>query len=88
MKRNSNFLMQDVAGTLVVVPVGEAAVSFKGMLTLNAVGAYIWELLENEQTLQSLTDALVERYEVAAEIAGADVEVFLGKLREAGALTE
>ena len=86
MKRNQDFLMQNVAGTMVVVPVGEAAVAFKGMLTLNAVGAYIWELLENEQTVQSLTKALVERYEVAAEVAQADVEAFLAKLQEAGAL--
>ena len=48
MKRSENFLLQDVAGTLVVVPVGAAAVSFKGMLTLNATGDYIWEQLENE----------------------------------------
>lgn len=86
MKRSNNFLLQDVAGTLVAVPVGEAAIAFKGMLTLNAVGAFIWELLENEQTEQSLTDALVERYEVDAERAHADVVAFLDKLQEAGAL--
>ena len=86
MKRSSNFLLQDVAGTLVAVPVGETAMAFKGVLTLNAVGAYIWELLENEQTEQTLTDALVERYEVDAERAHADVVAFLGKLQEAGAL--
>lgn len=88
MKRSENFLLQDVAGTLVVVPVGEAAVAFKGMITLNATGAYIWEQLKNEQTEQSLTDALVSHYEVDEKTARADVEVFLGKLREVGALVQ
>ena len=86
MKRSHEFLLQDVAGTLVVVPVGEAAVAFRGMITLNATGAYLWELLENEQTEQSLVDALVARYEVDAAVAHADVEAFIGKLQEVGAL--
>ena len=86
MKRNGDFLLRDVAGTLVIVPVGAAVSAFPGMITLNATGAYIWELLETEQTVQSLTDALVARYEVAAETARADVEAFLEKLKPAGAL--
>ena len=88
MKRSNEFLLQDVAGTLVVVPVGEAAVAFRGMITLNATGAYLWERLENEQTEQSLTDALVVRYEVEEEVARADVKAFLGKLRDVGALVQ
>ena len=86
MKRSNDFLLQDVAGTLVVVPVGEAAAAFRGMITMNGTGAYLWEQLENEQTEQTLTDALVAKYEVEAELARRDVEAFLGKLREVGAL--
>ena len=86
MKRNADFLLRDVAGTLVIVPVGAAVSAFPGMITLNATGAYIWELLETEQTVQSLTDALVARYEVSAETASADVEAFLARLKPTGAL--
>lgn len=86
MKRNENFLLRDVAGTLVIVPVGAAVSAFPGMITLNATGAYIWELLETEQTVQTLTDALVDHYEVDRETAQADVERFLQKLQPTGAL--
>lgn len=86
MKRNTEFLLRDVAGTLVIVPVGTAVSAFPGMITLNATGAYIWELLESEQTVQSLSDALVARYEVSAEKAKADVEAFLARLQPTGAL--
>lgn len=88
MKRNSNFLLRDVAGTLVIVPVGEAVSAFPGMMTLNATGAYIWELLENEQTVQSLTQALTDRYEVSPEEAQADVEAFVDKLKPTGAIMD
>ncbi len=86
MKRTPNFLLRDVAGTLVIVPVGEAVTAFPGMMTLNATGAYLWELLETEQTVESLTDALVARYEVSREIAQADVEAFVDKIKPTGAV--
>ncbi len=86
MKRSENFLLREVAGTLVVVPVGAAVSAFPGMITLNAVGAYIWELLETEQTTESIVDAIMARYDVEETQARSDVEKFLNKLRPTGAL--
>lgn len=86
MKRSEDFLLREVAGTLVIVPVGAAVAAFPGMMTVNATGAYIWELLETEQTVQSLVEALTERYEVTEEKAKADVEAFIARLKPTGAL--
>lgn len=86
MKRNSNFMMREVAGSWVVVPVGEAARSFPGMMRLNPSGKLLWELLEQEQTEQSLTGALLERYDVTPEQAAKDVAAFLENIRSTGAL--
>ncbi len=88
MKRNSNFLLREVAGTWVIVPVGEATAEFPGMITVNSTGAYLWELLENAQTIQTLTQALVERYEVDEEQALADVKVFIEPLLRVDAIVE
>lgn len=78
--------MREVAGKQVVVPVGAAASSFPGMITLNAVGAYLWELLEEEQTVESLAKALTEQYDVEAPVALADVQAFLSQLAGTGAI--
>ena len=88
MKRNPDFLLRDVADTMVVVPVGAATASFPGMITLNETGAYIWELLETEQTVDTLTAALTERYEVTDEKARADVQAFVNRLIPTGAILE
>lgn len=88
MKRSADFLLRDVAGTLVIVPVGAAVSGFPGMITLNPTGAYIWELLEQEQTVESLVKALTDRYEVDAAKAREDVEAFVERLKSAGAVTE
>lgn len=88
MKRNPNFLLRSVADTLVLVPVGQATDGFAGMVTLNSTSAFLWELLETEQTIQSLTEALLNRYDVAEAKARADAEAFLAALMPTGAILE
>lgn len=86
MKRNPDFLMREVADTVVVVPVGAATAKFPGMITLNGTGAFLWQQLEQEQTLDSLTAAMVENYEVSEDVARADVRSFLDRLVPTGAI--
>ena len=86
MKRSSEFLLREVAGTSVVVPVGAAVTVFPGMITLNATGAFLWELLETEQTVDTLVSAILDRYEVSEELARTDVEAFVAKLSPIGAI--
>ena len=88
MKRSSDFILREVADTLVLVPVGDAMIRFSGMITVNATGAYIWELLEKEQTLDTLTEALMGNYAVDRETAHADAEAFVGKLIPVGAILD
>ena len=88
MKRNSDFLLRDVADTLVIVPVGKATVDFPGMITVNSTGAYLWELLEKPQTMQTLVQAIVDRYDVDEQQAVADVKAFTESLIQVGAITE
>lgn len=88
MKRSASFLLRQVAGRQVVVPLGKAAVEFPGMLTLNDSGVYLWELLAQEQTQESLVEAMCGRYEVSRELAQEDIEGFLDKLRSVGAIVE
>ena len=88
MKRNPDFLQQDVAGTKIIVPTGTAVTSFTGMITVNNTGAYLWELLETEQTVDTLVDALLERYDVSQAQAKTDVVAFLKKLQNTGAVID
>lgn len=88
MKQSPDFLLQEVADTIVVVPVGQATVGFGGMITLNPTGAFLWKLLETEQSVESLTQALLDRYDVDPTTARQDVEAFVGKLIPTGAILE
>lgn len=86
MKQNSNFLLRTVADSLVLVPVGEATEKFPGMISMNATGAFLWEQLADDQTEASLTQALLDKYEVSEEKARQDVQGFLKTLSAIGAV--
>lgn len=88
MKRNSGFLMRQVAGRYVLAPVGDTVKVFSGMITMNATGKFLWELLEQEQTVESLAQALVDTYEVEFEKAKEDVTRYLEPLLPIQAVVE
>lgn len=75
-------MLREVAGSFVVIPLGETAIDFNGMITLNEVGAFLWKKLEIGCTKEDLLEAVLEEYEVAREKALEGVEDFLEKVRE------
>ena len=88
MKRNPDFLLKNVAGKQVLVPVGKAAAAFPGMITVNETGKYIWSLLENDHSLEDITKAIVERYEIDAATAEQDAKIFIERLCSVKAIVE
>lgn len=86
MKQSPNYLLRPVADSLVLVPVGEATEKFPGMISMNATSAFLWECLAVEQTEDSLTQALLGKYEVVEEKAREDVKRFLKTLSAIGAV--
>ena len=88
MIRNEDFILREVAGTQVLVPVGKATLTFPGMVTVNGTSAFLWEKLETPQTAQTLTAFLLQRYAVSEEQAMGDVEKFLQTLMQIGAIIE
>lgn len=88
MKRNAGFLVRQVAGRYVLAPVGETVKSFSGMITMNATGKFLWDLLEQDQTVDSLAQALVENYEVEFDKAKEDVIKYIEPLIPVKAILE
>ena len=86
MKINKEFVTREVAGEVLLVPVGRTTLDMNGMMTLNETGAFLWEKLPAAPDPDALVDALLEDYEVDRETAAADVGEFLGKMRDLGIL--
>lgn len=88
MRQNENFMLRSCADLTLLVPVGEAALRFPGMISVNETGAFLWEALSREQTMESLTALLTERFQVTAGQAEQDAAAFVEKLARAGALVD
>ena len=86
MKVKDGFMLHEVAGSFVAVPLGKAQVAFGGMLTLTPVGAFLWKKLEADTDEDALTKAVLAEYEVDEATARRDVHAFLEKLRAHGLL--
>lgn len=55
-------------------------------LRINGSGALLWRQLETSATRDQLVDALAGRFDLTREQAAADVERFVGSLRDRGLL--
>lgn len=86
MKIKDGYLLSEVAGNHVVVPVGN--VSFNGMLNLNETGVLIWKKLEQGCQEADLVAAFLDEYDVSEERAKEDIAIFVKKLREAGVIDD
>lgn len=88
MKIKKGFILRNVANTHIVVPVSQNTLNYRGMLSLNESGAFLWEVLEKGVDKEGLLTALLDEYDVPEEIAAADIDEFLDHMRQIGALEE
>lgn len=88
MKTNDQFILRTIAGDNILIPVGEAALSVKGLIALSESGVLIYKKLKDGCTRDDLVAALTAEYEVSEDVASQDVDAFLNQMRELRMLVE
>lgn len=83
MKVDKEFVLREIAGDNILVPVGETALDFNGLITLNEVGAFLWNKLQSEITIDELVQEVLDEYEVDEDTARKDILEFIGYLQNA-----
>jgi hypothetical protein len=86
MRRKGNYQLRSIGGESLLVPLGAQVAEVNGVVTLNATGRYIWELLADECSLDSVAAAVAERFDVDPQRARSDVQVFLEAISRIGML--
>lgn len=84
MKIKEGFLVRPVAGSYVVVAVGEKTVDFNGIMTLNETGYFLWQKLAAGTDKDSLLKDMLGEYDVDEAVASADIDRFIKQLEDAG----
>ena len=82
MKIKEGFILRNVAGSYVVVPIGEATLDFNGMMNLNETGAFLFEKMIEGISRADLIKALTDEYDIDEETASVDVDAFIEKVEK------
>lgn len=80
------FIIREIAGETVAIPSGEAAHKLSGLIALNGTGKYLFELLQTEQSEDTLVSTMMNVYDVDQATARNDVAEFLQILRSSDML--
>ena len=88
MKLKKGFVTYVSDGEQLMVAAGPASKLFHGMVKSNETAAFIVDRLKKETTVDQITDALLETYDVPREIAKRDTEQVIDTLRSIGAIDE
>jgi hypothetical protein len=84
MKIKDGFVIRQVGGEHVVVPVGERSKEFHGMINTNQTGAFLWKFFSEEHTAEEGICALCAEYSIDKDLAETDVNRFLEVLQRNG----
>lgn len=78
----NGFCVRKIVDETIVIPTQEAARCLSGLASLNETGEFLFQLLQSEQTRESLVEALLENYDVDVQTATADVDTFIETSKE------
>jgi hypothetical protein len=81
MQIKKGFAKREIAGSFVVVPVGEKSREFNGMITLNESGSFFWDCFEKDITIDEAVKKITAEYDVDEQTARRDVEKFVEMLK-------
>lgn len=84
MKIKDGFMLRRFGENYIVVAVGDDAEDFNKLITLNTVGAFIYNLMENDVTYEEIVSAVLDKYEADRKTVENDINKFLADGKKAG----
>ena len=82
MKIKKGFILKELDGQVVAIPVGS---DFSGVVKMNEIAAFLWKKLETEE---ELVNAVLSEYDATEEQAKQAVKNTVGLLKKNGFIEE
>ena len=86
MRIKKELIKREIAGDVILVPVGQTVLENNGLFLLNGISGRIWELLQTGKSTEEVAAVLVEEYDAPAQVIRHDLEEFLDELVTHGIL--
>ena len=88
MKMCSGFKIVTIVDEHLVVPVGETAITFKGVVALSEAAYFLLNTLQEPKSKDDLLNSLIEEFEIDEETAREDIDKFINQLLLLGVIEE
>ena len=88
MKIKNGFAKREIAGSFIVVPVGQTSNVFNGMITLNESGSFFWDCFMNDITIDEAVKLVTDEYDIDAATAKKDIKNFVKLLKDNNLIVE
>lgn len=85
-ERNADFIFRKVVDEYVLVPIHQDVATMDCIYSLNEVGAFIWEKLQEKRTQAELQAAILDEFDADAQVLAQDLENFLQEMITIGAI--
>ena len=82
MKIKEGFVLREVANQAIVIAVGKASESFKGMIKMNQTSKDIWNYIQNRLDVEDIVLEMKKKYDVDETVIRKDVLYIINVLRE------
>jgi hypothetical protein len=87
-RKNDQLVSRKVAGDLFLVPIRGKLADMQRIFTLNPVGEYIWQALDNQKSLKDICKGVIAAFAVERQEAESDISDFIHELLDAGLIRE
>ncbi len=86
MEKRNRYQLRRAAGVYWLLDMEQDGLVCERPVMLNECGAFLWQAFRDGKTREAIVRELCGTYEISPERAKADVERFIGQLKEQGIL--
>lgn len=80
--RSPSVVTRKTGNEYVLVPVTNNIADMNSVYTLNETGAFLWELIDGENNIEDMVEAVIREYDIGEQTATADVFSFINEMRK------
>jgi hypothetical protein len=78
--RSPSIVTRKTGSEYVLVPVTDNIADMNSVYTLNETGAFLWDLIDGENSIEDMIEALIREYDIGEETATNDVFEFINEM--------
>ena len=84
MPINQNYILKHVGKEYMIIPLSDGGVDFSKVYNVSSTGAFIYEQLKENKTIDQIAAKMMEEYDVSYEVVHPDIVEFIDELKKRG----